>query len=99
MISPLLAEAVEDPQLRGAPLHVLLFLHKVLEYGEYREIKHWVIAEKTKLSRRNVSRAIKHLVGLGYLRAGPTKERNIGSYMLLGSRHSVDMRRFRPPAA
>lgn len=86
MIPPLLVDAAHDPKLRGAPIHVLLYLHSVLTYGEYRTVLHWHVAEKLHLNRQNVSKTIKRLVELGYLRAGPTLERNIGSYMLLGSR-------------
>lgn len=95
MISPLLAEAVEDARLRGTPIQVLVYLHKVLEYGEYRTIKTWVIAEKLHVNRWSVSAGLKRLVELGYVRAGPVKERNVGSYMLLGSRGEA----VRDPAA
>lgn len=86
MIPPILVEAVRDRKLKGAPFTVLCYLHTQLEYGEFRTVKHWAVADAIGIKRQNVSLALHLLVEAGYLRAGPKTERNVGSYMLLGSR-------------
>lgn len=74
--------AVRDPRLRGAEMCVLVYLDAELSYSQFRIVKHWAVAEKLHMSRRSVSKAIKRLVSLGYLRPGPVRERNIGTYSL-----------------
>jgi hypothetical protein len=86
MIPALLVEALKDRRLRGAPFTVLCYLHAVLEIGEYRTVKHWVVAQEVGITRQRASQALHVLVGLGYLRAGVTTQRNVRSYMLLTSR-------------
>jgi predicted transcriptional regulator len=86
MIPALLVEALKDKRLRGAPFTVLCYLHAVLELGEYRTVKHWVVAQELGITRQRASQAIGTLVETGYLRAGDTTARNVRSYMLLTSR-------------
>jgi hypothetical protein len=86
IIPPLLVEALKDRQLRGAPFTVLCYLHAVLEMGEYRTVKHWVVAQEVGVTRQRASQALHMLVRLGYLRAGITTQRNVRSYMLIASR-------------
>lgn len=86
MIPPILIEAVRDRKLKGAPFTVLCYLHTELEYGEFRTVKHWAVAGAIGVKRQTVSQALQQLVASGYLRAGIKTERNIGSYMLLGSK-------------
>lgn len=86
MIPALLIEALKDRNLRGAPFTVLCYLHAVLELGEYRTVKHWVVAQHLGITRQRASQAIHTLVQFGYLRVGVKAERNVRSYMLLTSR-------------
>lgn len=86
MIPPLLIEASKDRKLRGAPVHVLCYLHATLELGEYRTVKHLAVAEAVGLTRQRVSQAIHTLVEEGYLRLRAEGGRRVGSYMLLSSR-------------
>ena len=106
MISPLLAEGSQDRKLRGAPIHVLCYLHATIEVGEYRTVKHLAVAEAVGLTRQRVSQAIHTLVKEGYIRAmsGSATDkairrhreksgaRRIESYMLLNSRAPADVR-------
>lgn len=86
MILPALQEASIDRTLPPAARAVLLYLHGYLELGEFRTVKHAAVAEMTGLRRARVSRAIHLLVEQGYLREGGRQERNVGSYLLLGTR-------------
>lgn len=86
VIPPILIEAVRDRKLERAGFTVLCYLHTQLEYGEYRTVKHWAVADAIGVKRSTVSKALHQLVAMGYLRAGVKTERNIGSYMLLGSK-------------
>lgn len=86
MIPPILIEAVRDRRLKGAPFTLLCFLHTILEYGEYRRLKHLSVAEAIGVPRRTVSQSMHILVDEGYLRSGDKQERNVGTYMLLNSR-------------
>jgi biotin operon repressor len=92
MISPLLVEASKDRRLRGAPIHVLCFLHSTLEVGEYRTVKHLAVAEAIGMTRQRVSQAIHLLVELGYMRARSEGGRRVESYMLLNSRAPMDVK-------
>lgn len=91
MISPLLIEASKDRHLRGAPIHVLCYLHSTLEVGEYRTVKHLAVAEAIGITRQRVSQAIHLLVEQGYLRERKGDAR-VGSYMLLNSRAPANTR-------
>jgi hypothetical protein len=86
MIPALIVEALKDRRLRGAPFTVLCYLHAVLELGEYRTVKHWVVAQEVGITRQRASQAIHTLVQFGYLRAGIKTQHNVSSYMLLTSR-------------
>jgi DNA-binding transcriptional MocR family regulator len=86
VISPLLAEGSKDRKLRGAPIHVLCYLHATIEVGEYRTVKHLAVAQAVGLSRARVSQAIHLLVTEGYIRARSEGGRRVESYMLLNSR-------------
>lgn len=92
MIPPALIEASKDRKLRGAPIHVLCFLHATLEVGEFRTVKHLAVAEAVGITRQRVSQAIHLLVDQGYIRARAEGGRRIGSYMLLNSRAPADVR-------
>jgi DNA-binding MarR family transcriptional regulator len=92
VISPLLAEASKDRKLRGAPIHVLCYLHATIEIGEYRTVKHLAVAEAVGLTRQRVSQALHLLVELGYIRARSEGGRRVESYMLLNSRAPADVR-------
>lgn len=81
-VIPALVDASRDRRLRGAPVHVLLYLHSVLEYSEARVLKHWAVAKDTGLQRQTVSKAIKRLVETGYLVEGERLERNVAKYRL-----------------
>jgi DNA-binding MarR family transcriptional regulator len=85
MILPALAEATTDRDLRGWPMHVLVYLHRILDVGEDRYVKAWVIARDIGAKRRTVTHALKLLVDKGYLRRGQKAEGNIGSYRLVGT--------------
>jgi hypothetical protein len=86
MISPLLRDAGQDNRLRDTPIHVLVYLHSVLDYGEFRAVKIEAAAVAIGKSRRRVSAALNLLADLGYIRAGDKQERNVRSYMLLMNR-------------
>ena len=92
MISPALRDASTDPRLRGTPLHVLLFLHGILDIGEDRYVKAWFVAQQIGAKRANVSRALQLLVSLGYLRTGKKIEANIRSYRLVATREVCDLK-------
>jgi DNA-binding transcriptional ArsR family regulator len=86
VISPLLRDAVQDHRLKDTPIHVLVYLHTVLTYGEFRAVKIEAIATAISKSRRRVSVALDRLAEFGYIRAGDKQERNVRSYMLLMNR-------------
>jgi DNA-binding transcriptional MocR family regulator len=92
VISPLLAEASKDRKLRGAPIHVLCYLHATIEVGEFRTVKHLAVAQAVGLSRARVSQAIHVLVDEGYIRSRSEGGRRVESYMLLNSRAPADVR-------
>lgn len=73
-VTPLLLDASEDPGLQGAPLRVLLYLHRILDIGEDRPVKVWAVAMKLRVHRKAVALALKRLVALGYLREGEARE-------------------------
>jgi DNA-binding MarR family transcriptional regulator len=85
VISPALRDANTDRDLRGWPVHVLLYLHGILDIGEDRHIKAWLVAQEIGAKRRTVTHALRLLVDKGYLRTGRRAEANIGSYRLVST--------------
>lgn len=85
MILPSLKEASTDRRLRGAPLRVLVYLHGVLEIGEYRVLKTWHVAREIGMDRAHVGRAIATLVACGYIREGAKMEHGVRKFMLVAN--------------
>lgn len=85
MILPSLREASTDRRLRGAPLRVLVYLHGVLELGEYTVVKTWHVAEQIHMDRAHVGRAIQTLLRYGYIREGQRLEHGVRRFMLLAN--------------
>jgi len=92
VILPALKDATTDRRLRGTPLHVLFYLHGVLDVGEDRHVKAWLIAQEIGAKRANVSRALNLLVQTGYIRTGKNAEANIHSYRLVATREVCDLK-------
>lgn len=93
-ILPALRDATMDPALRGWPIHVLFYLHTILDVGEDRHIKAWFVAQEIGAKRRSVTRALRLLVDKGYLRMGKTAEGNVGSYRIVATLEKpIDLRK------
>lgn len=86
MISPALADAGKDERLRGAPLQLFVYLHSVLDPGEWRPIKLWPLATTLKMQKNTVGRAMKRLIETGYIREGNRKRPGGREYLLLFTR-------------
>jgi predicted transcriptional regulator len=86
VISPALAEASTDERLKGAPLQVLVYLHRVLDPGEWRPLKLEPLADILKMEKATVGRAMKRLVECGYVREGHRARPGGKSYLLLTTR-------------
>ena len=82
-----------DPRLRGAPLHVLLYLHSILDIGEDRFVKAWLVGQQIGAKRRTVTRALRLLVETGYIRTGKKAEANIQSYRIVATREVCDLKK------
>lgn len=86
MIPPALADASTDRRVRGSPREVLLYLHKVLDPGEYRHQKLYTIADAVGVHKSTAGRAMKRLASCGYIRIGPREKPGGRSYLLLTTR-------------
>ncbi len=91
VILPSLKEASTDRRLRGAPLRVLVYLHGVLEIGEYTILKLWAVADSIGMDRSNVSRAITTLTECGYIREGKREDHGVRTFMLLANHQRKDV--------
>jgi hypothetical protein len=70
LIPPALLDAGEDPELRGAPLAVLVWLWGQLEPHGYRAVKAEAVALTLRMKRDTVDRALRILTMHGYLEQG-----------------------------
>lgn len=83
-VIPAFMTAMQDPELRGAPREVYLWLHERLDLVEYREVKAIGIQEDLRLHKGTVSDALELLVRLEYLSRGARNGR-IWTYRLVYS--------------
>ena len=86
MIPPALLAAADDPELRGAPLAVLVWLWGQLEPHGYRAVKTSAVGAALGIRRGTVGRALHLLVERGYLAEGP-RDGAMRSYRLLVTRN------------
>lgn len=60
--------AAIDPRLGKLDLRVLLVLQRRLDWEDYRPVKVRALADEVQHDKAHVSRALRHLTALGYLR-------------------------------
>lgn len=95
MLAPRLKAAASDPQLRGAPLAVLLHEWDRLDEQVYTPIKVIRLAFELHLKEVTVGWALRRLVDAGYLERGPRDQR-VRTYRRV---HIDEAGAARPPAA
>jgi len=81
-VIPTLRVAAADPEVRGAPLAVLLYLAHELDVGQFRPVKVAVVASALHIKDITAAWAIRRLAELGYLELGPKTER-LNTYRLV----------------
>jgi hypothetical protein len=81
---PAFHTAMDDDALRGAAVHVYLYLSKCLDFVTYREIKLAVVASEAKVKERTAGWALDALVARGYIERGP-KAARLSTYRLVWS--------------
>lgn len=68
---PAFEAAMDDPNLRGAALHVYLYISRRLDIWPHREVKVIALAHELRMRQSTVAWALIRLVKLGYLERGP----------------------------
>jgi predicted transcriptional regulator len=65
--APAVQSALQDPELRGQPITVYLYLLPGLRFQEWRPVKVHTIQRSLRMGKRRVISALKRLVDAGYL--------------------------------
>jgi len=79
---PALRTAAADPQIRGVPLAVYLYLVHELDPVSFKKVKVATVARAVHAKEISTAWAIRRLVAAGYLERGPQEER-CGTYRLV----------------
>ena len=83
-----LSEASVDEALKGAPLHVYVWLWRKLEPHGYRSVSIGEAARTLKMKRGTVGRAIRILLQGGYLAEGK-RDGSYRTFRVLTTRNSA----------
>jgi hypothetical protein len=90
MYPSIVVVAACDPDLRGAPLSILIWAHAHLDFEEYRPLKVAFVATEVKLKEVTAAWALKRLVDAGYLKAGEKVDR-VRTYRLVGAKARAEL--------